>query len=162
MKLSQLLSFERLLTVLVLFICFATSAVAREGNILKEVGDDIVAIYSDVCWHEEAGELVGKRILIMSTSGDYFVGDYFVFFQGPEGDAMPPHVTEATIEKGKINFSYPASDDSGKSRMVTFSGKITPLMITGSLSYGPAGTYEKETLRLKRQLNKKIPTQACK
>ena len=147
--------------LVVLILCFQPVAYAREGDLSKEVGSDVVTIYSDVCWNEEAGEPVGYRILVMNFDAGGFVGNYFVFLQGDKGDVSPPHATDATIEKGQIRFRYPVTEGADNKRLLIFSGKITPAMITGRFNDDPLGWGKKE-LHLKRQPDKHVEMPICR
>ena len=82
------------------------------------------SLYSDVCWHVEAGDLLGQRMGIMRLSDNPYV-----FFQEAEGDWSTPSIAKASAEdlkRGKLVFTI-----TDRKKPVSFSGTINEKMVTG-------------------------------
>ena len=82
------------------------------------------ALYSDACWHAEAGDLLGYRIGIMRLSDDAYV-----FLQAAEGAWSAPFVAKASatdLKRGRLVFTV--SDDG---KPVSFRGAISEKILTG-------------------------------
>jgi hypothetical protein len=85
---------------------------------------DSLALYSDACWHVEAGDLLGTRIGVIRLSDDTYV-----FAQEAGGDWNQPFIAKATaadLKHGRLTFTI---SDSGKP--VSFHGTISEKMVTG-------------------------------
>ena len=89
--------------------------------------DDSFSLYSDACWHAQAGDLVGSRIGILRLSDAAYV-----FLQAAEGDWNAPSVgklSAADLKQGKLVF---AVSDGGKP--VSFRGTVTEKTIAGQFN----------------------------
>jgi hypothetical protein len=85
---------------------------------------DSLALYSDACWHVEAGDLLGTRIGVIRLSGDTYV-----FAQEAGGDWNQPFIAKATaadLKRGRLTFTI---SDAGKP--VSFHGTISEKIVTG-------------------------------
>jgi len=125
---------RHLVTVLALCFFFGIPAAAVADNF---------ALYSDACWHKEAGDLLGTRIGIVRLSDAPYV-----FLQAAGGDWNAPFIAKASakdLKQGTLVFSI---SDGGKS--VSFRGTITEKTVTGLFNgwFGDKG--KPLTVRLSR------------
>lgn len=106
---------RRIAAILVLsFLPGVTAATAAES----------FSLYSDACWHVEAGDLLGQRIGIIRLSDNPYV-----FFQEAEGDWGAPSIAKASaddLKRGKLAFTF-----SRRGKPISFSGTIDGKMVTG-------------------------------
>jgi hypothetical protein len=104
---------------------------------------DSMTLYSDVCWHRDAGDLLGYRIATLRLPDATYV-----LFQAAEGQWTDPSIGKASadaLRHGKLVFSVM---DGGKP--VSFRGAITEKTVTGRFDglYGLKG--EPLTVHLSR------------
>lgn len=88
------------------------------------IADERVAIYSNVCWHAEAGDLLGDRIGVLRLSDSPYV-----FVQSASGEWETPFLAKASaddLKRGKLNFVI---TDGPKS--IHFHGTISEKSVTG-------------------------------
>jgi hypothetical protein len=105
---------RRVIAVLVLSFLRGVPAAATED----------FSLYSDACWHVEAGDLLGQRIGIMRLSDNPYV-----FFQEAGGDWSRPSIAKASaddLKRGKLVFTI-----SDRGKPISFSGTINERMVTG-------------------------------
>ena len=117
----------------------------------SEQSRERLAIYSNFCYHVEAGDLLGTRIILLQ---DYGADPHFIIFQQAEGDPTEPRIGRSEIRGGAIQFEV----DLGQPQHHRFSGTITPQSITGQLQYSGA---KPRKMRLLRQPNTIDPTPDC-
>ncbi|SRR5258706_8372326 len=85
---------------------------------------DSFALYTDACYHVEAGDLLGYRIGVIRLSDDPYV-----FVQEAGGVWAKPIVAKASatdLKRGRLVFTI--SDDG---KPVSFRGTISEKMVTG-------------------------------
>jgi hypothetical protein len=109
----------------------------------------MVTIYSNVCYHEESGDLIGELIMILRQ-----YGDTYVVYQQAEGILTEQQPIKAKVEGDRIDIEF-AEDTPGY--VVTFSGKLTDKAIVGRFSYEPD-----KVVRLFRQPNISQGARDCK
>lgn len=89
------------------------------------------ALYSNVCFHQEAGDLMGVRIGVLR------LGDAnYAFLQWAEGVLTEPHVV--TLQPGELRNDRLTFSTSIANKPVTFKGRVTDKLLSGTLSYGTA------------------------
>jgi len=107
-----------------------------------------IKIYSNICFHEETGDLMGERILVLHLDKD------FVVYQSVIGDRFSkPDFVTAHLMGESISFSIPSpSENSG-----TFNGKIKEDQIVGFFSGGQLDVFGKSSYMLGRTSLDKLP-----
>jgi len=89
--------------------------------------------YSNICFHEESGDTVGFRVLLVRaypwSSGREI---FHIIFQDAEGYLQLPVLGSGSIADGHIWFSIPQPNAQGSEPPISFGGEITPEEITGS------------------------------
>lgn len=110
---------------------------------------EMVTIYSNVCYHEESGDLIGELMLILRQ-----YGETYVVYQEAAGILTAPEPIKAKIEGDRIEIEFP---EASPGYVVTFSGKLTDKAITGRFSYEPD-----KVVRLVRQPNVSQGARDCK
>jgi hypothetical protein len=115
--------------------------------------DEILSIYSDLCAKTLGGDLVGQRILLLNSGSETYV-----MLQTAQGELMRPENGEALIEGDEIKLVI----DRGSDPKLSFQGKITPQMITGSFSDGRKDARKSKIFHFRRQPNKITLPPLCK
>jgi hypothetical protein len=110
---------------------------------------EMVTIYSNVCYHEESGDLLGALVLVLKQ-----YGETYIVYQEAEGILTSPKPIKAKVAGDRIDIEF-AEDSPGY--VVTFSGKLTDKAITGRFSYEPD-----KLVRLVRQPNVSQGAPDCK
>ena len=89
--------------------------------------------YSNICFHEESGDTVGFRVLLVSaypwSSGREI---FHVILQGAEGYLQLPMLGFGSIADGRLWFSIPQPNAQVREPPLSFGGTITPEEISGS------------------------------
>jgi len=78
----------------------------------------VFTLYSDFCYHEEAGDVLGTRVGFIPM-----IGDTYVFYQKGEGEPGPPTVVKLSndlLKKGILDFNV---EEDGRTWRIT--GTIT-------------------------------------
>ena len=111
---------KRIVTILtyITLICAASLAYG-DGKKTRVTG-----LFSDMCWHEEAGDVVGTEILV-SYSTDGTQGSYWAYVQMAEGVPGIPVLVKASVTGDRIEFTLP------KVMGGRFSGHITEKDLVG-------------------------------
>lgn len=106
---------------------------------------DVITIYSNVCYHEESGDLAGELIILLRQ-----YGVTHVVYQRTGGVMMPPdHVIAAKLEAARIDFQLEGG--------FRFSGRVSKKEIIGWFSHDP-----QRVVRLPRQVNVDDGAPTCK
>ncbi len=88
-----------------------------------------ILVYSDVCIHDESGDLLGTRIVVLRfPEGDY------VHFQLAEGVLLTPEVAKADISEDGTRIRFHVSGPRDKS--VAFDGRMTAKSLIGNFEQG--------------------------
>ena len=88
------------------------------------VAADTFTLYSDACYHVEAGDLLGYRIGVIRLSDDPYV-----FLQSAGGVWGQPFIARASaadLKRGKLVFTF-----SSDGKPIGFRGTISEKMVTG-------------------------------
>ncbi len=93
----------------------------------------VTGLFSNMHWVEEAGDVYGYEVLIVST-GDR----YFATFQEAQGMPGPPVVVSVRVSGTTIEFEVPNSDGPR-----TFRGTVSTRSLVGAFQ----GSSEKLVLR---------------
>ncbi len=122
---------------------------------LPSENDELVAIYSRFCWHAEAGDLLGERILLFQ---DAPLSKRYVVFQEAEGVPTQPEGVPASIGNGTIQFEVFANAP----KPLRFTGTITPDAITGRFDGTGDGPFGGALLQFPRQRNEMKRAPDCR
>ncbi|PIT05152.1 hypothetical protein TSA1_33700 [Bradyrhizobium nitroreducens] len=108
-----------------LLISAALSSIVVTTSSAAPSDDSGVTIFSDLCYHAEAGDLLGARVILLRLKG----GDYVVY-QIARGELAEPQIVSATVgpKNAEISFKIAQPDEAG----ATFRGKMTAEALTGS------------------------------
>ena len=119
-----------------------------------------IAIYSSFCWHVEAGDLLGYRILIpLDVALDFAGARHFVMFQEASGEPQRPVVADHVAINGRaIEFDLQL----GQPTVFHFKGTITPQLIEGRFTGSESGDFGGDLLRLRRQTNQASQVPDCR
>jgi hypothetical protein len=122
-----------------LFLASTASGTVNAAN--PESGG--IRLYSDICYHVEAGDVLGTRIAILNLED----GPYVLYqeAQGDLGQAQIVRVDRKDIANSKLIFSI---QDDGKSE--TFRGSITAERITGRFDDNRTGVLGNAIFKLNR------------
>ena len=74
----------------------------------------VFTLYSDFCYHEEAGDVLGTRVGFIPM-----IGDTYVFYQEGEGEPGPPTVVKLSnelLKKGILDFKV---EEGGRTLRIT-------------------------------------------
>jgi len=97
------------------------------GTGQKVWSSPLASSYSNVCYHEETGDIIGERIVIIALERPY------VIYQSIEGEHFsPPDMV--VLMKTKSGFSFKI-EPRGENTLI-FSGKIEHDRIVGSFNGG--------------------------
>ena len=110
---------------------------------------EMVTIYSNVCYHEESGDLIGELMLILRQ-----YGDTYVVYQEASGILTAPQPIKAKVDGDRIDIELPTASPG---YVVTFSGKLTDKAIIGRFSNA-----RDKVVRLARQPNVSRGAPDCK
>lgn len=128
-------------------------AAAKAKPKAKPVGwEETITVYGDMCAKTADGDLMGLRLFLLDSGSDFYV-----LLQTAQGELMRPDLGDATVKEGEIRFNI---QHDGEARL-SFKGKITPGMITGSFSDGRTDRHKAKTFHFKRLPNKKAPLPLC-
>ena len=139
-------SWQITLSTALLLIIIAPVSVSADSR------RDVVAIYSDVCYHAESGDLLGDRVFLFKSQDRSYV-----VLQTAEGVFTPPNLGEAIINGDRIRFELQQSSEPS----ISFVGKITPEAITGSFRNGRTDRLGHQTFHLARQPAEEKPFPKC-
>ena len=89
------------------------------------------ALYSSICYHVEAGDLLGERVILLNARDSHFV-----VYQRASGEFRLPIWGRAEIKDGQLTFSV--QDQDGK--ILAFRGTVSPDEISGTFANGAAST----------------------
>lgn len=125
---------------------------ASPSNATAEAGgaNEFVVIYSDICFHEEAGDLLGDRFFII-----YSEGGALALHQFAEGVHGPPQVGQARIEGSAIRVDF--HDPAGSS----FTGRLTDSELVGRFSPARTDRQGRQVFHLARQRNERARVPSC-
>jgi hypothetical protein len=110
---------------------------------------EMVTIYSNVCYHEESGDLIGELILILRQ-----YSETYVVYQEASGILTAPEPIKAKVDGDRIDIELP---EATPGYVVTFSGKLTDKAIIGRFSNAP-----EKVVRLTKQPNVSRGAPDCK
>jgi len=127
-------------TLMVLFSTANSFAATSRG--------EIVAIYSDLCFHDEAGDILGTRILLFES---YL--EYYVVYEQAQGWLESPVIARASVDGDSISFVLPPD---GVAAGFTVSGTLSPEEFSGRMN-NPM----QSELRLPRQENNDVYIPHC-
>ncbi len=99
----------------------------------------LTGTFSDLAYHDEAGDLLGTEIRIVRTREGYQAA-----VQIAEGSPSALYLTDATFRENQIAFTL---KEAGQYSGGTFNGTIAPTGLTGSLKFPSGGEMK---LNLKR------------
>ena len=99
-----------------------------------------MTVYSDICMHEETGDLLGTRVALLKLPDATYV-----FFQLAEGELSPPVIGKLLQRGETIAFEV---DLYGKT--LKFIGTLTNTAITARLSNNGLSPSGSEVFRLPR------------
>jgi hypothetical protein len=110
-----------------------------------------VALYSDLCYHELAGDILGDRLFLINS---FDTCD--VVFQPAPGWTQRPWTGAAKIAGNQIQFEVKSSTAQTES----FSGTISPDEIVGTFASGRTNSKDNKVIHWKRGSaeNPRIPT----
>jgi hypothetical protein len=125
---------------------------AHVGAVQPEL-DGILA-YSDMCIHEESGDLVGERFVVLRfPDGDY------VYVQRAIGEIQPPQLAKAIISRNDSDITFRVSSVGGATG--TFKGNITREALTGKFENGWLNRAGKPMFRLPRIVGRQQDYPKC-
>jgi hypothetical protein len=90
---------------------------------------DSVAVYSDICFHEESGDLLGDRFVLLR-----FPESAYVVVHEAIGEVQPAQFAKAIISKNNFDITFTLSTR-GESPAI-FNGKVTEKALTGAFQNG--------------------------
>lgn len=108
--------------------------------------NELVSIYSDICLHEETGDLGGRRIFLIRGDGRGY--EYYVAVQWAEGGLGMPLLVPAFIQGGEIRFRL---EESGYVR--NFIGQLTEEHLVGYFEEDGLDVDGEPSIKLSRQPN---------
>jgi hypothetical protein len=121
--------------------------------VVAQPDTDGVLAYSDMCVHDESGDLIGDRIILLRfPDGDY------VYVQSAEGEIQPPQVTKAIISRNDSDIIFRVSKPEGTG---TFKGTITKEALTGKFENGWLNRLGSTLFRLPRIVGRQHSYPKC-
>ena len=126
---------------LIFLAAFVTAEYAFSDEKTSGASVTINGVYSDMCFNEEGGDVLGIELhVVYSKSG------YYVIYQASEGEPSVPSVIKATIKDRVIEFLIPEG--------VIYSGKFHGVLKDKGIEGKIEGYSEyADKLFLKRQLS---------
>jgi len=102
-------------------------------SVSAQVPGETLAIYSNICFSPESGDIGGQRIILFRAgSGPSASADVYVLFQAAEGELQRPLFEKAAVNgdqiRAEIHFPNLGTQ--------TFVGRVTPTSIEGSYLNG--------------------------
>lgn len=110
---------------------------------------DMVSVYSNICYDQKSGGLIGDQILILRE-----FGDTNVVYQRAAGVLKAPEKIKENAAGNLLQFDYQSSD-SGP--VVDFVGEIADDAIVGRFNGNPD-----KDVRLARRSNQQMAAPRCK
>ncbi|WP_143271662.1 hypothetical protein [Bradyrhizobium mercantei] len=120
--------------------------------------DSVAAVYSDVCYHPESGDLLGMRVVLLRLKE----GDYVVH-QLAEGQLGDPQIGAATVDPKKGDILFKVALEGSNGQVMTFRGKVTAQALTGNFDNSNWTNRKKgeKTLRLPRIVGRQQSYPIC-
>ena len=117
--------------------------------------DSSIAVYSDICYHSESGDVLGNRVVVMR----FKEADY-VLFQMAGGEVGDPQFGKATIDpkSNEIIFNIPISEKA----TATFKGRMNGQFLTGTFDNGWQNRSGEKAFRLPRIVGRQRSFPECK
>jgi hypothetical protein len=108
-------------------IAYACANIACAAAPQSEI--DSVAVYSDICFHEESGDLLGDRFVLLR-----FPEAAYVVVHEAIGEVQPAQLAKAIISKNNSDITFTLFTSEGPPAV--FKGKVTEKVLTGIFENG--------------------------